>query len=79
MFYRFLVFVLFGVGFATLFRLAADVLDTPVVYQDAISRNCVAVEDPNGLRSCKQQPARFDVVYVEPGLTFQEMARMRGK
>ncbi len=79
MFSRFLVFVLFGVGVATLFRLAADVLDTPVVYQDAISRNCVAVEDPNGLRSCKQQPTRFDVVYVEPGLTYEAMAHLRNK
>lgn len=56
------------------FSIAGEALDTPVVYKDARSRNCVAVEDPNGFRPCTQKlPARYDVAYVAPHITYTDL------
>lgn len=70
---------LFGFGFLIgavlgLFFVAGKALDTPVVYEDARSRDCVAVEDPKGIRPCgEQRPSRFEVVYVAPGITYSDL------
>lgn len=53
-------------------------LDMPVVYQDANTKMCVAVEDPNGLRSCTSAwPKKYETAYVRPGTTYQDLLKRR--
>ncbi|MEN9921998.1 MAG: hypothetical protein RL097_274 [Candidatus Parcubacteria bacterium] len=62
---------------AVLFYTMLAALETPQVYIDAVTRKCVAVEDRHGIRSCRHMPKKFDVVYVEPGLTFRQLVLLR--
>ncbi|NCT01998.1 hypothetical protein GW766_01955 [Candidatus Parcubacteria bacterium] len=70
---------LFAAAFAAFSFSLGTALDTPVVYQDALSRRCVAIEDRDGLRNCQRKPRVYEVAYVAPGLTYHKIERMRDK
>ena len=50
-------------------------LDLPEVYQDSVSKACVAVVTPEGVQRCEGNvPVRYVPVLVAPGQTYQQIA-----
>lgn len=55
----------------------ANFFDSPVVYKNHLNGKCVAIESSKGLSDCKVIPKKYDVLYVEPGVTYSTIKAYR--
>lgn len=73
--YQMLVGAVIGAAFV---YFGSELLDTPTVYRNVVTQQCVAVEDSYGFRACNQQPDKYEVVFVNYH-NFEQMQRSRAK
>lgn len=51
-------------------------VDSPIEYQDALTKECVAIETWRGYERCTAKKCEGrNVSYVEPGMTYEEFVR----